>query len=229
MLKTTMMKQERDPRLTTPRAAALAGIVFALLFAASLILLRLSVPSDLTSEIEWLRQSRNYLSVALVLVPFAGIAFLWFIGVIRDRFGELEDRFFSSVFFGSSLLFIGMVFMAMAIAGALVASVGVDGKYIISQDVVVFAQALMLQISNVYALRMAGVLMISLATIWLRTQLMPRWLVGLTYLLAAALLLIISLNLWITLLFPAWVLLVSVYVLLQSHREQTPVTVQGEE
>jgi hypothetical protein len=229
MLKTTMMKQERDPRLTTPRAAALAGIVFALLFAASLILLRLSVPSDLTSEIEWLRQSRNYLSVALVLVPFAGIAFLWFIGVIRDRFGEMEDRFFSSVFFGSSLLFIGMVFMAMAIAGALVASVDVDGTYIISQDVVIFARALMLQISNVYALRMAGVLMISLATIWLRTQLMPRWLVGLTYLLAAALLLIISLNLWITLLFPAWVLLVSVYVLLQSHREQTPVTVQGEE
>lgn len=224
-----MMKQERDPRLTTPRAAALAGIVFALLFAASLILLRLSVPSDLTSEIEWLRQSRNYLTVALVLMPFAGIAFLWFIGVIRDRFGEMEDRFFSSVFFGSSLLFIGMVFMAMAIAGALVASVGVDGKYIISRDVVIFARALMLQISNVYALRMAGVLMISLATIWLRTQLMPRWLVGLTYLLAVALLLIISLNLWITLLFPAWVLLVSVYVLLQSHRERTLETVQGEE
>ena len=175
---------EPNPRLATPRAAAVAGIIFALLFAASLVFLRLSIPSDLTSETEWIAQTSGYLSVALVLMPFAGIAFLWFIGVIRDRFGELEDRFFSTVFLGSSLLFIGMVFVSMAIAGALAASVGVDGRYTINQDVVLFARALMLQISNVYALRMAGVLMMSLATIWLHTQLMPRWLVGLTYLLA---------------------------------------------
>lgn len=225
---TNTTNQQRNARLTTPRSAALAGIIFALLFAASLVLLRLSIPSDLTSEIEWIGQSRNYLSIALVLMPFAGIAFLWFIGVIRDRFGELEDRFFSSVFFGSSLLFIGMVFVAMAVAGALVANVGVDGNETINQDVVLFGRALMLQISNVYALRMAGVLMISLATIWRHTQLMPRWLVGLTYLLACSLLLIVSRSLWITLLFPAWVLLVSVYVLLQSHRGQVPDTAGGD-
>ena len=224
---TDIPTHERNPRLTTPRAAAVAGIIFALLFAASLVLLRLSLPSDLTREIGWLSQTRDYLSIALILMPFAGIAFLWFIGVIRDRFGELEDRFFSTVFFGSSLLFMGMVFVAMAIAGALVASVGVDGNYTISQDVVIFARALMLQISNVYALRMAGVLMFSLGTMWWHTQIMPRWLVGLTYLIACALLLIISLNLWVTLLFPAWVLLVSVYVLLNSHHGQSPVTERG--
>ena len=224
---TDIPTHERNPRLTTPRAAAVAGIIFALLFAASLVLLRLSLPSDLTREIGWLSQTRDYLSIALILMPFAGIAFLWFIGVIRDRFGELEDRFFSTVFFGSSLLFMGMVFVAMAIAGALVASVSVDGNYTISQDVVIFARALMLQISNVYALRMAGVLMFSLGTMWWHTQIMPRWLVGLTYLIACALLLIISLNLWVTLLFPAWVLLVSVYVLLNNHHGQSPVTERG--
>lgn len=226
---TNAANYERNPRLTTPRAAAVAGIIFALFFAASLIFLRLSIPSDLTSETEWIAQTRDYLSVALVLMPFAGIAFLWFIGVIRDRFGELEDRFFSTVFFGSSLLFIGMVFVAMAVAGALVAIAGVDGYKAINRDVVLFGRALMLQISNVYALRMASVLMMSLATIWLQTHLMPRWLVALTYLLAGTLLLIVTLNLWITLLFPAWVLLVSVYVLLQSHREHTPPTARGEE
>ncbi|MFO7681295.1 MAG: hypothetical protein R6X34_14700 [Chloroflexota bacterium] len=224
-----MIKQERDPRLTTPRSAAVAGIVFALLFAASLTFIRLSIPGDLSSEIDWIAKGRERLSLALILMPFAGIAFLWFIGVIRDRFGELEDRFFSTVFFGSSLLFMGMVFVAMAVAGAMMASFTIDGKEAIHQDVIFFGRALMIQISNVYALRMAGVLMVSLATIWLRTQLMPRWLVGITYLLACALLLVVSLSLWITLLFPAWVLLVSVYVLLQSHREQMPVTVQGEE
>ena len=111
--------QERNARLTTPRSAALAGIVFALLFAASLTFLRPSIPNDLTRETEWIDQSRTYLTIALVVMPFAGIPFLWFIGVIRDRFGELEDRFFATVFFGSSLLFIGMVFVAMAVAGAL--------------------------------------------------------------------------------------------------------------
>ena len=221
--------KERNARLTTPRSAALAGIAFALLFAASLIFLRLSIPSDLTGETDWIAQARGRLSIALVLMPFAGVSFLWFIGVIRDRFGELEDRFFSTVFFGSSLLFIGMVFVGMAVAGALVATVSVDGNYTIDPDVVLFGRALMLQISNVYALRMAGVLMFSLGTIWRHTRLMPRWLVGLTYLLASSLLLVVSLNLWITLLFPAWVLLVSVYVLLQSHRGQTPVIAGGEE
>ena len=220
--------QERNVRLTTPRSAALAGIIFALLFAASLVFLRLAIPSDLTGEIGWITQARNYLSIALVLMPFAGIAFLWFIGVIRDRFGEFEDRFFSTVFFGSSLLFIGMVFVAMAVAGALVATVSVDGNYTIDPDVVLFGRALMLQISNVYALRMAGVLMFSLGTIWWHTRLMPRWLVGVTYLLASALLLVVNLSLWITLLFPAWVLLVSVYVLLQSHRGQTPAAAGDE-
>lgn len=33
----------------------------------------------------------------------AGIAFLWFIGVIRDRSGAHEDRFFATVFLGSGL------------------------------------------------------------------------------------------------------------------------------
>ena len=50
------------------------------------------------------------------LIPFAGIAFLWFIGVLRDRIGEREDRFFATVFLGSGLLFVAMLFVAAAIA-----------------------------------------------------------------------------------------------------------------
>lgn len=46
------------------------------------------------------------------LVPFAGIAFLWFIGVLRDRLGQLEDRFFATVLFGSGPLFLGTLFPA---------------------------------------------------------------------------------------------------------------------
>jgi len=72
---------------------------------------------------------------------------------------------------------------------------------------------LMQHINNVYALRMAGVTMISLATIWMRTDLMPRWLAVITYLLALVLLLVVNFSLWITLIFPAWVFLISLYIL----------------
>ena len=58
-------------------------------------------------------------SIALHLLPFAGIAFLWFVGVVRDRLGENEDRFFATVFLGSGLLFVAMLFCAGALAAGL--------------------------------------------------------------------------------------------------------------
>ncbi len=64
---------------------------------------------------------RRAVVIALNLVPFAGIAFLWFIGVVRDRIGQREDRFFASVFLGSGLLFVAMLFAAAAFAGGLIA------------------------------------------------------------------------------------------------------------
>ena len=97
-------------RLPAPQGAAIAGILFSGLFTTSVVLIRLSVPSDLSGDTTWVTTSRSSLSIALTLMPFAGIAFLWFVGVIRDQLGSLEDQFFSTVFFGSSLLFLAMVF-----------------------------------------------------------------------------------------------------------------------
>lgn len=206
-------------RLTTPRTAALAGILFGVLFAASLALMRSAVPEGLSSDISWLETSQRPISIAMLLTPFAGIAFLWFVGVVRDKLGDFEDRFFSTVFFGSSLLFLAMVFVSMAIAGGILAMSRLDAGKPIDSSVIYFGRAIMLQISNVYALRMAGVFMISLGTIWMRTGLMPRWLAIITYLLALVLLLVVNLNLWITLIFPAWVALISALILWMSMRQ----------
>jgi hypothetical protein len=108
----------------------------------------------------WLKDRAGTVSRALTLVPFAGIAFLWFIGVVPDR-----------------------------------------------------------------AIKMAGVFMISLSTIWVRTGVMPRWLAFLSYVLA---LLRVSLasNLWVTLIFPVWVLLVSLYVLVSNLRSPSALGIQ---
>jgi hypothetical protein len=200
-------------RLTTPRTAAIAGILFGLLFSASLVLMRTAIPGNITTDIHWVATGSKRINLALGLMPFAGIAYLWFIGVVRDRLGEYEDKFFSTVFFGSSLVFIGLVFIAMAIAGGILATYQVIDKGTPDITVIYFARALMLHISSVYALRMAGVTMISLGTIWMRTGLMPRWLAVVTFSLALVLLLVVDYSPWFTLTYPAWVFLISVYIL----------------
>src|SRR4051812_28250782 len=101
-------------RLKTPRAAAIAGILFSILLALIFALLRNSLPSDPLDTGEWLSTSARTVGIAVNLVPFAGIAFLWFIAVLRDRLGEEEDRFFATVFLGSGLLFLSTLFVGAA-------------------------------------------------------------------------------------------------------------------
>jgi hypothetical protein len=209
-----------DRSLKTPRAAAIAGVLFALLFSTVVVLLRLSVPADLADSGKWLSENAGRVSLALSLAPFAGLAFLWFIGVVRDRLGHLEDRFFSTVFFGSGLLFLAMTFAAAALAGGLLTSYAIQSSVLIDSGVYTFGRAAMWSIMNIYAVKMAGAFMLSLGNIWFRTGLMPRWLAFLTFALALGLLLSISLSLWVTLIFPAWVFLISVYILITNLRSQ---------
>ena len=214
-------------RLTTPRAAAVAGILFGLLLGTAYVLIRLSIPADPADSGAWLAEQTAMATAALALVPFAGIAFLWFIGVVRDRIGEFEDRFFSSVFLGSGLLYLAMTFVAAAMAGGLVFSYALMPNQLIESGIYTFGRAVMWRISNIYAIRMAGVFMISLGTIWIRTRLMPRWLTFLTYGLALLLLLSLNLSLWVTLVFPGWVLVISVYILVLNLRSTGPGAQDG--
>jgi hypothetical protein len=199
----------RPRQLTTPRAAALAGVVFALLFGAVLILIRTKMPEGATGSSEWLNSRGSGIVTAAKLMPFAGISFLWFIGVVRDGLGRYEDKFFSSVFLGSGLLFLAMMFVSTAVAAGLVASNAGVADPLAHAETIQFGKMVILAASKTYAVRMAAVFMMSLATIWLRTGLMPRWLVGLSYLAAIALLLGSDISLWITMAFPVWVLMVS--------------------
>ena len=207
-----------DLRLKTPRAAALAGIIFGVLLIIAYILIRLSIPPDPADGGAWLQEQAQTVALALSLVPIAGIAFLWFIGVLRDRMGQLEDRFFSSVFLGSGLLYLAMTFVSAALAGGLLTSYALEPELLIDSGLYTYSRAVMWRISNVYAVRMAGVFMISLGTISVRTRIMPRWLAFLSYAIALILLFTINQNLWVTLLFPGWVLIVSVYILVLNLR-----------
>ena len=202
------------PLLTTPRAAAVAGIVFSLLLGLALVLIRLSTPADAVQSSGWLRDpaKRSAVWLAVNIVPFAGIAFLWFIGVIRDRIGAHEDRFFATVLLGSGLLFVAMLFVACADAGGLiqastrVATAQQPEAWLANERI----SGLLL---NVYAMRMAAVFTISVATISLRTHVLPRWLAFAGYACAVVLLISVGLTPWVQLLFPTWIALLSIHIL----------------
>lgn len=211
-------------KLKTPRAAAIAGILFSMLLMASLILIRFSVPDSPSVPGEWINDPILFsrIIIALNIIPFSGIAFLWFIGVVRDLIGEQEDRFFSTVFLGSGLIFVAMLFASAGLAGGLLSIFAADSRPQLSSDVLLYSRAITYSILYVYAMKMAGVFMISTATVGLRTEVVPRWLGWLGYFFAALLLLSISYWELMTLLFPLWILLLSIYILIQNYRHKLP-------
>lgn len=219
----TADSEESAPRpMASPRAASLAGVLFALLFATALVLLRSATPDAPEMQVELSGDAATRISIAVWIMPFAGIAFLWFLGVLRDTFGEREDKLFSSAFLGSGILFLAMVFVATAIAGALLTTV--DAGYDPGSTEAIIARAIMLQIVNVFALRMAAVFMLSLGTLWLRTGALPKWVTFLTYAVALVLLFVVSYSAWVTLVFPVWAFAISVLLLVRSYRKPSPRT-----
>jgi 4-hydroxybenzoate polyprenyltransferase len=212
-------------RLRAPRAAAIAGILFSILLIVSFVLLRRSVPADPLEAGAWLRTRANSVAAALNLVPFAGIAFLWFIGVLRDRLGEREDRFFATVFLGSGLLFLAMLFFSAAVAGGVIIAFTAAPDLLLGSATFTFARAIIYEIMNVYAIKMAGVFTIATSTLALRTGFIARWIAFLGYALAL-LLLFAGRNIdGILLVFPLWVLLVSLYILVGNLREPSRTAV----
>jgi len=205
--------------LRTPRAAAVAGIVFSVLLISALVLLRLSVPADPRVAGTWLTDPgrRTAVEIALNLIPFAGIAFLWFIGVLRDRIGQREDRFFATVFLGSGLLFVAMLFVAAAVAGGLFAaasrSSGPPGS-----DALALGRDVTALLVNVYSMRMAAVFTLTTVTIARRTEIVSRWLTVAGIVAALVLLVGVGFSAWVELLFPAWILALSIDILAASPK-----------
>lgn len=206
--------------LRTPRAAAIAGLIFAVLMIISFANLQISIPAESKTTSRWLEDSAGSVILALSLLPFAGIAFLWFMGVVRDRIGLLEDQFFSTLFFGSGLLYLAMTFATAAMAGGIMAVFSIDPKLLINSGLYTFARAIIHEFNNIFAVRMAGMHMIVLGTIWWRTGVMPRWVALLTFPVALLQLIGVQFFPWAILIFPAWVFLISAYLLVLNYLYQ---------
>jgi hypothetical protein len=173
-------------------------------------------PAAISSD--WLDVRSAESSVVLVLIPFAGIAFLWFTGVMRDLLGELEDKFFATVFLGSGLIMVAMMFVWAAAYGAIFGTYQAVAGTSTDLDVFIYATAFTNEIIGNYFLRMAAVYMLSIGSLWTRTKVVPRWLSIVTFIVALAFLFFAGGLRWARFIFPAWVLLVSIYILILNYR-----------
>lgn len=213
---------EASRQLRAPAAAGIAGLMFAILFTSALVLLRHEAiyAADDAELVRLFARGDDLRMVigGLYLAPFAGIMFLWFIAVLRDQVGELEDRFFATVFLGSGILFVALLFVGVMLAVA--PSVGyrfLDQPAPTAAEVDLL-RALTYTTTFAFENRAAGVFLFATATIGLKTGAFPRWFSILSYLLGAVLLLAVSFVDWAILVLPAWVAVVSVFILVRERR-----------
>ena len=204
-----------------PRAAAIAGLLFSMLMLISLGIFRAAVRAVPEEQSIVNARFGHALTLSLHLVPFAGLAFLWFIGVLRHRMGASEDQFFGTVFLGSGFLFVASLFAATAVAGAVLGSSHTRPGEQVSSEFYYFARQVGYAFLNIFAVRMAGVFTFSTSVIALRTGIFPRWIAFSGFACGLALLLIISKSLWIALLFPLWTIVVSTYILVVKREPES--------
>jgi hypothetical protein len=212
-----MRRDEMMRRLRQPASAAVAGIVFAVILGAVIVLLRNAAPALDSDAGRWADDAgrRGAVDLALSLIPFAGMAFLWFIGVLRAQVGAAEDRFVGTVFLGSGLLFVAMLFTAAASLKAVLSLQ--DAGVVLPDETRAWGWAMGASLLGLFGVRMAAVFVASVATVGRRAGAFPRWLAGSGYVVALLLLVTPPLPAVGQLLFPTWILVLSGYLLTGRH------------
>ena len=208
-----MTSETTDVR--TIRAAGVAGLVFAVLMTTSLALFRLNPPEATGAAGGVPVGVMGVWLLAIYLIPFAGIAFVWFLAALRRRIGRLEDQLFATVFLGSGLLFVGTLFATGAAASAAV-SAGRLGSDPVHQAIFEFGRTLAETFFYVFAVKMAAAFMIVSSGIGRRTGFLPRWFIVAGMVAGIVMLFSISFFPLLAVIFPVWVAVVSV-LLLRAH------------
>ena len=234
--------QERQPptegrlaasarRLEAPRSAGVAGIAFSLLFSAALLMLaQLPIFEANDEEVaEWFASGGDTAVVigTLYLLPFAGVAFLWFLAVVRDQVGDREDHFFGTVFYGSGLLFVALLFVVSGVLGSIVVGVRYLEQPAPSAEVLDSIRAIGYTLLLTMASRAVALFMLATATIGLRFGVFPRWFAIVGYVIGFILLVVVAF--WDTVIYvvPAWVAFVSLFILRDVRRRSAGAETTG--
>ena len=209
------------------RAAILTarlGVIQAVLLLVSFgLLTRIPGPKSPEAEfVEFYQSDKRQLVVlvGLYLMPFAAIAFLWFAVALRmwlARSSATQDALLSNVQLVSAIVFIAL-FLAGAAASTVLAISVEFSDYPVdpaaARQFPQFGSALLL----VFAMRMAAMFVLTTSGIARRHDVLPRWFVWAGYFVAVFLLLSATLNRFLALVFPVWILILSVILLLKARR-----------
>jgi hypothetical protein len=212
------------------RMSGVSGIVFAVLFAVALTLVRqapgLGVPDSVYTAF-YQGNSDVLVALGLYVVPFAGIAFLWYMAATRAllevRSGALPEipRLLQQT---SGVVWVCMAFAGTAAVGAVALLQVFSVDPLPPVDVARALSSAGYGMVFVFGVRAAGMYMITTTTLARKSGVLPRWLALLGYLAAAFLLVSTTFHPAILLVFPGWVVLVSVVVLLRAGRPRTRST-----
>ena len=216
-------RDRRARRARSIEAASVAGLAYAVLNTAAFV--RLSrYPSLSLSDEEltaWFDDTGNqsWLIGALSIASVASFAFLWFVAVFRRRIGDREDKFFATVFLGSGLVYVTVWLTGFAaLAAPAVAMVQLDAAAA-TPGSVSLAGGIGGSLLLVVAPRIQAVFIFTTSTVIMRSRVLPTWLAIVGYVSGLALFLIPMITEPAGYLFPAWVLIVSVVLLVDRPQD----------
>jgi hypothetical protein len=209
--------RERERPARTLEAAAVAGVVYSVLAIAGLALLSRRPDLDTTDDriTEWFGDGGHQaeLIVGLNLVSISAVAFLWFVAVIRRRLGDREDRFFGTVFFGSSIAFVAVWVAGAAAVAAPAVALNLFDEASVSAGSASSSIGLGAALVLVVAPRLQAVFVISVSNLIIHSGFLPRWLAYLGFATGLVMLVMPLVSRSLGVAFPTWVFVVSVVIL----------------
>ncbi len=200
------------------------GIAFSILFVVAFLLTLGIPPVDATDQeiIDYYNSGDKVLPVVigLYLLPFAGMAFLWFIVALRMWAAASVRR--QSVLQSNLQLVSGVIFVALFFGGAAATAVlaitvqFTDARIdpVTARLFPIFGHTIIL----FFAMRMAAMFVFTTSAIGRTAGILPRWFGIVGYGVGLFLLLAATFSPLLVLVFPAWVLALSL-ILLAKARE----------
>ena len=207
------------------RASALSGIVFAGLFLVALVLLRQAPGLDASDRVYadfYTVGSGNVLvTVGMHIVPFAGIACLWHIGSTRTLIESVPGPATGLPHWlqlASGVVFVCMLFAGTAAVGAVALLTVFSSAPPPSPAVARTFTGAGYGMVFVFGVRAAGMYMITTTTLTRQRALLPLPVAVVSYVAATFLLVTTTYHPATLLVFPVWVLVLSVVLLLRTAR-----------
>jgi hypothetical protein len=199
------------------RWSALAGVLFVALFLVGFAVM--GNTGDTPSEVrDWYAEEGNQTRAfaAWLLLIAAGLAFLSFLGTLRDMLARAETGpgTLSGLVFGPGIAFTGLLVTAASLAVA-PAALADDADFRLDANTAqMLTRAAFLTLAA--AVMIASILVLSASTAALRTGILPGWLGWIGLVVAVAML--FSFLYFPILVFVAWVLVVSLVMVISAWR-----------